>query len=499
MVNLFRKHQQFLLVVLTITIIIAFVWLYNTPQFERNRRGGGGGSVATIYGRSLGETDVQRHARRINLALQLGLHEFYQDLGGTMRGINMDTVFNSIVVQHEARELQVDATTDEVVEAVKGVEIFGTNGSFDPEKYSMFVQNALSPNGFTESQFTDLVRDSIRLSKLKVIVGSTVEVPAAEVAATLQQQYQKHEASTVTYNLSDFTGAIQISDEDVRRAYDQRKDNLKSEEKRSVELVKIVLTGDEVISAGKERTDALQKLADKASTFTQAMLAPRAKFADVAAKFGAKVEQTGEFTLNSPDPLLSDAGSAAQAAFKLTTQDPNSDAIQMEKGFCIMHLTQVIPSAQISLEQAKQGLVSQLKNERATEQIAAKAAVVRKSIEAAMKSGKSFADAAKAAGVAPVTVPAFSIAEVPEDGKVSRDVLAKIIETPAGRVSDFVPTREGGFLAFVEKRIPADEATLAKHHDYIATVLARARRELVFVEWLRQRRDEAKPETTPGA
>jgi peptidyl-prolyl cis-trans isomerase D len=496
MVNLFRKHQQFLLVMLTITIIIAFVWLYNTPQFERRQSGG---TVATIYGRGLGEGDIQRHARRINIALQLGMHDYYQGLGGSMRGLDMNAIFNSLVVTREARELQVDATTDEVVDAVKGIEMFETNGTFDPKKYSMFVENALAPNGFTEAQFEDIVRDTIRLRKLRELVGSTVEVSPAEVRATLQQQYQKHEAASVTFKLEDFAAATQIGDDDIKKAYEQRKENLKSEEKRRVEFVRLVLTGDDVISAGKERTDALQKLADNAVAFTQAMLDKSAKFAEVAAKFGVKVEQTGEFTANAPDPLLVDAGAAVQAAFKLTEQDPDSDAIQTDKGFLILRLVQTTPSAQLTLDQAKGQLVAQLKNERAAEQLGAKAAAVRKSIEDAMKSGKSFDDAAKGAGVVTATVPTFSIAELPQDDKVSRDVLEKIIETPTGRISDFVPTREGGFLVFVSKRLPADEATLTAKHDFISGLLTRSRRDLVFAEWLRQRRADAKPETVPGA
>src|SRR5437763_15337424 len=79
---------------------------------------------------------------------------------------------------------------------------------------------------------------------------------------------------------------------------------------------------------GKERIDALQKLANRANDFVQATLEKGTKFADVAAKFNLPVTATGEFTAAKPDPKLPQNTQLAQYAFQLKEQEPISDAIQ---------------------------------------------------------------------------------------------------------------------------------------------------------------------------
>jgi len=52
--------------------------------------------------------------------------------------------------------------------------------------------------------------------------------------------------------------------------------------------------------AGKKRIEALQKLADRASDFTQALLGEGADFKQAAAKFQLTVPRDGEFSAASP-------------------------------------------------------------------------------------------------------------------------------------------------------------------------------------------------------
>src|SRR5207249_11325045 len=126
------------------------------------------------------------------------------------------------------------------------------------------------------------------------------------------------------------------SDEDVQKHYDAHKAELKTDEKRKVEFVSLALTDEEKKLTGKERIEVLQKLSDRATDFTQALLEKGADFKQAAAKFQLPVHETGEFTAAATDPQLKTNPQLSAAAFKLTAQEPNSDPIQVADGFYIL-------------------------------------------------------------------------------------------------------------------------------------------------------------------
>src|SRR5205807_2303830 len=108
------------------------------------------------------------------------------------------------------------------------------------------------------------------------------------------------------------------------------------DEKRKVEYVSLALTDEEKKLTGKERIEALQKLSDRATDFTQALLEKGADFSHAAEKLKLPVHETGEFTKAEPDPQLKVDAQLGDAAFKLSAQEPNSDPIQVADGFYIL-------------------------------------------------------------------------------------------------------------------------------------------------------------------
>src|SRR6185312_11756911 len=103
---------------------------------------------------------------------------------------------------------------------------------------------------------------------------------------------------------------------------------LKTDEKRKVEFVAFSLSDEEKKLTGKEKVDALQKQANRANDFVQAMLEKGAKLPEVAAKFSVPVVVTGEFAATAPDPQLGGNAQLAQYAFQLKPDEPVSDALQ---------------------------------------------------------------------------------------------------------------------------------------------------------------------------
>lgn len=491
MVNLIRRFQQPLMIVITFLVIIAFVVLYNTTS-SLDRMGTDG--VGTIYGQNVTQTEFVRAARKFELARDLGLFDMLQDLVGPAMTLDQATenfVWNSMVLRHEARELGIQPTDTEVEEYVKAMPVFQSNGNYDSTRFVAFIQNALSPRGFSEDQLFELIRDNLKLRKTKELLATTAAPVASEIRAIYNQRHEKIEASVIRLKLEEFLKNVQLNDEQLKKAYEERKETLKTEEKRKVKFAAFTLPQQEKPLEGKERMDALQKLADKASDLSIAMAEKGANFEEAAKKAGVSVQQSPEFAADEPPAELGQSPQAAQTAFRLSKEEPNSDPISTENGYYVLQLADIVAARPLTFEEAKPQLEEQLKSERAREAMELKAKEIRTKLETEIKAGKSFADAAKAAGVTPETFPAFSLAEPKFDQPDAREVITTTAEMKVGELSEFVPSSTGGVLVYVNKRLPADEKDFEKEQKLIAESLSQGRREALFQEWMKNRRAEA--------
>jgi peptidyl-prolyl cis-trans isomerase D len=487
-----RRYQQPLLIIFTVLIIIAFVGF-----FDRSGMMGkfGHDAAATIYGRPVTEVQMQREARKFSLAQKLGMQDLLVSLVGRPQSESdaiENFMWNSMVARHEAEELGVSLSDDEVLTGVQALRVFQTGGAFDPKKYEMIVKNALPPMGFDEKQVADLVRDELTLKKLKTLLATTVAPAPAEVRAMYDERYQKTEASVVRFKLDDFLATATVSDEDVQKLYEGRKDQLKSEEKRKVKVAAFVLPTTDKPLEGKERAEQLGKLSKAAEDFAVAMTEKDADFAAAAATAGAKVEDVPEFTRRELPPALGGAQDVVAAAFKVSLKEPVSEIITTERGYYALQLTGISEVRPLTLDEAKPKLVEQLKRERALEALNLKATEIRTKIDTELKAGKSLAEGAAAAGVKAEAFGAFSQAEPKFDGADAGEVMRAAFDMKEGALSPFTPTATGGILVRVDKRLPIDDSKFAAQKDFLADNVSQFARETMFIEWLKNRRTEAR-------
>jgi hypothetical protein len=476
------------MVTVTILVIISFVVLYNSTQFQKI----GAGTLATIYGRGLAKDDFDRYRRQVGLAQDLGLYDLLQ-LGATQGGVSVESyTVNSLVVDHEAERLGIVPTQDQIEKELTGLPVLQTNNAFDPAKLQALIQNSVTPRGFTDDEIETLIRQDLKLRQLRDLIGTTIPASPVQFRQLYTLQNQKMIVSFVNYKLSDFEAQVTITDDDLKKAYDQRKDTLKSDEQRRVDYVEFQLTDAQKKLADKERVEALQKLADRAQNFAQDLLVNGAKFDAVAAKYETKVEHTGNFTLDQPAAPLADVSTAAKSAFALTDAQPNSDVLQTENAFYVLHLAGVVPSKPLTFDEAKAQLTTELKTEQANNKLSQQAAENHAKIETALKAGQTFAQAAEALGLKVVTAPAFSIAEPPMDETIlSRGMVYKSVELAQGQTSSFTPSADGGFILHMDKRLPIDEAKFAKDKDTQLPMYEQQQQEMAFGQWLNDQRDAA--------
>jgi len=494
MVNLFRRYQQPLMIGFTILTIITFANFYTrTDSLDKSRSG----RVAEIYGHNVTLAQAQRAGRKGDLSQQLGMNELYESLAATTerRDARENFIWNDLVLKHECELLGLEPTDDEIVDAIKAMQIFQNNGEYSPGKYAMLTQLLLSPRGFTVDDLNDVVGDGIRLKKIKALLGSTAAPSQTEIRQAVDQLDQKTQASVIRFKLSDFLAAAQVPDDEVKKLYEQRKASMNTDEMRKVKFVDLTLPppakpGEKPLE-GKARADALTELQKKAEDFSVAMTDKNAKFEDAAAKIGAKVQETPDFPATAAPANLGESREAAAAAFKLTTAQPNSDIIETPRGYYVLQLEQVTPPRPLTFEEAKANLTDSLKHDRAQESLNLKATEVRNKIQEAMKAGKTFAAAAQELGVKAEDLPAFSQKEPKVEGTDGGEIIQVASDVKEGDVSNATPTGDGSVIIYVAKRLPIEEKEFQADKTNVAERLRFYQEIALFQEWLKLRRASA--------
>jgi len=499
MMKLLRRHRDWLMIVIAILAIPFVFYFVKTPDYGAIGRD----HFATIYDQNVSLTQAQQIGRLLNLAQVLGMSEF---VGTMTAGAGMDQsqgpvqfVANLLVLRHEAERLGVRPSTSEIADAVRKLPAFHGDSGFDINKFNEVVQNGLAPLGLAEEHIEQLVRDEICLSEIQKILAAGVSFPKSELEETFRRGYDKLYVNVIRFRSADFDKDVKITDEDVQKYYDAHKAELRSEEKRKVEFVQLTLNEEEKKLSGKPRIEALQKLADRATDFTQALLEKDADFKQAAAKFQLPVHETGEFTAAEPDPQLKGDQQLVAAAFKLSAQEPHSDAVQVADGFYILNLTGKTEARQLALEEAKPKIVDALKKTRTRELMSTKGAEMVQQLREAKKSGQSPEAVIEKAGVKPEKLAAFSLIdeemekpEADQQKKQSPELLTikdAVALLNAGDVTDFMPSGTDGLIAVLEKREPLEDAG-EKKATFEKRILQNKER-IVVVEWLRDRQQAA--------
>ena len=497
------------MIVIAILAIPFIFYFVQRPDYGAMRAD----KFARIYNRNISMLEAQQMVRLLTLAQALGMSDFVQTLtagaGANPNQTAVTFIVNLLVLRHEAARLGIRPGYAEIAEVVRTLPAFQGDAGFDMKKFTDFAQNALAPLGLAEEHIEQLVRDQLSLNQIKRLLAAGITVPQGELDEHFQRGHDTLFVTVVRFQSADFGKDVSVSDEDVQKHFDAHKAELKSDEKRKVEFVSLALTDAEKKLTGKERIDALQKLSDRATDFTQALLEKGADFKQAAAKFQLPVHETVEFTKTEPDPQLKVDAQLGAAAFKLSTQEPNSDPIQVADGFYILHIAGITESHPLTLEEAKGKIVDTIKKSKARELMSTKGAELVQQLRQAKQSAQSLESAIQKAGGKAEKVPAFSLIEEekpkPEEKEAKKNepadlpaIKQAVAFLNASEVSDFFPSGESGFVAILEKREPLAEGSAAEKKTAFEKRLLDNKRRIVLMEWLRDRGQAAGLQFTKG-
>ena len=174
----------------------------------------------------------------------------------------------------------------------------------------------------------------------------------------------------------------------------------------------------------------------------------------------------------------------ATAAFQLTAEKPNSEAVGSPKGYVVLHLKEIEASKPLSFDEAQAQLTESLKKDSTRETLSLKASEAKKKIEEAVKAGKSFADAAAAAGLKAETLEAFSRNESNLKGADATVIQNSAVDLKEGQTSAPLDSPDGTVLVHLIKRLPVDPADVEKQKATLTPMIDTQRTDGLLGEWL---------------
>lgn len=482
------------MLVVAVLTIVAFIFLYNTTQLDELATI----ENPTIYGKSLTPLAIDRQVKNYQLTLALGQFELLQKLGGTApdedRALT-EFVWNLLVLQHQSRELGIEPTDDQVANRIKQVPIFQAGGQFDPLKYGQFVSEQLAPRGFTERQLEEVIRDSLRLEALSKIVEAPAAISEGEMQA-MARAFQPVTAGFVRFGRKQENDKIQISPEEVSSIHQQNQAAFMADETREARCVVFELPADSKLE-GKEKVDALQKLANAASELTDSLAQAGASLEQLASKAGAKIikltafDRTGS-PAQAPSSLNTEAmADLAPAAFLVPKAGATSDVIQSGDAFYIIEVTAVNPSRPLTLDEARPRIEAQLRAQKAEQIFTADATSAANALRAAVAGGKSFAEAAEAQKLKVEEIKNV-VAAAESTSPENQAIAGSTLLLKEGGISNLEGAPWGAFVAQLQSRAPVDQMAFGARETQIRESLLRNKRDLLFMEWLRVSREAAR-------
>jgi peptidyl-prolyl cis-trans isomerase D len=476
MLDTLRKRQRTLLIIITGVTIITFVVFLNPST---RMRGGPQSVIGTINGRSISLEDVQKLNNVLELAYGLGLIDFARHL---MPGQNeartrdeetLGFAWNLLLLRDEAKALQVVPSDDEIRNAEKKLTAFQTDGHFDQAKYQQFTTFA-SMRGATPADIDNVVADSLRVQGVYRLVTAAAPMPESMLRHDYESSQAKMNLAVLSFKAADFKDNHDFSDAAVNSYYEDHKYEYELPEKRKIEFVAFTLTDNQKKLADKEKQAVLKSLADSAEAFQQDVSEHPNDFDKKAKEKDLKVEQTGMFTSNDPDPLIAKETGLVTAANNLSKEQPVTDVIQGADGFYVAKLADIDPAHAAPLADVRGQVVA-----------AMKADAVHADILKEMKVGASFLDAAKKAGVTPEIPPAFSLADAGKQTAIATLISQNGLELAPGDTSEVLSQGQDSVFFHLLSREPIDEAKYAEFKKANSSGIEQFYGNLVFKEWLR--------------
>ena len=531
MIGTIRKHSGWLWGVIITATVISFIYWGAGPS----RMGGGsGGRVASgdfgsIYGHKI--------TQQAFIDARNNFYLFYWFRSGEWPGKNPNfseadldrEIYIRLMLAQKADDLGIYVGNDEVVTvANEMLRSLGRNGQAVP--LTEFVRQVLQPNHLTAQDFENFVRQYLVLEQLQQALGLTGElITPQEATAAYQRDHQELSAQIVFFSASNYLSSIPVTPAAVAQFYTNYLAEYRLPERMQVSYVAFEVTNylaqaraewartnfDELVGAyfrqvgenyknSKSPAEAKEKIREElirdragsdarkdANDFANAVFsidpARPENLATVAKQKGLPVRVTAPFAGESGPEEFAAPPSFTKAAFGLTPDEPFARPVAGPDAVYVLAFANRLPSEIPPFDQIRERVTRDYQWREAI-LLARHAGTNFVRTLTGMTADRSFASLCIAAGLQPQVLPAFSLStsELPELGERAElnQLRQAAFTTLVGKPSDFEATSAGGFIVYVQSRLPIDQAKMNSELPQYIVALRRGRQNEAFTQWV---------------
>jgi hypothetical protein len=240
------------------------------------------------------------------------------------------------------------------------------------------------------------------------------------------------------------------------------------------------------------RQEAAKAAEDKARQFVNTLFA----IEPVDPENLVRLAQTNGLTVHATAPFSATEGpeefaappELVQTAFKLSDDSPYAKPIVGAEAVYVIGLAKQLPSAIQPISEIRDRVVEDYKYFEGAQKARAAGTNFYFAAMVQMGAGKSFGQVAMSTGEAPVVLRPFSLSsqEIPQaEGHAdAAQIKNAAFSTPAGHVSPFQATADGGFVLYVQALLPVDEKDKAAKLPQFLAQIRRNRESEAFNLWM---------------
>ncbi|MFM2169369.1 MAG: hypothetical protein RIS79_3740 [Verrucomicrobiota bacterium] len=502
MLEFFRRNRGAFLIILTIVIIITFS-VSGAWRYDKNAQVAQAlptDHAMTVFGKDYTNAEVGEVGRSLQFAMQhLSMFDLYIGLSslGKQDGSNSGggIVGSALVLKQVLEDNGIRASDAEALEALKRLPNMQTNGVFDASRGQQ-VEETAGMYGLNTADLLDIMRLKIGLDKLKELV--TKNYAASSLAAEKQyaSNQQTMKVSTIAFDTDSFKKDIKVTDEEIKKAYEESKETYKTVEKRAMKYVFFETPKDLDKKPLEERQKLQKAVSDRLNTFTEKALAAGrdASLEKLATELKEKVETLAAFEQATPPDALKTEAALVEAVFSQPNTQPVSDAVKTDKGWYLFTVSAIEDPKQQELAAVKDKVKDGIVEKKAAEARTKAVNEARDYLVAGLKDKKKIEDLVKEKKLTLAAVIELDAAtpapNVPNSSQIAREAQ----KTGVGQISQAVDTDKGTVLVYVnakELRKSDNAASLRKQQ---ADSLASKEGEGIFEAWFAKKAEEARIE-----
>lgn len=549
MIENIRKYTGLMIVVFVI-LFISFFFLDSRSV----RNSSGGHAVLKIAGRTYNDKEFNNLGSSSfeltsNLARSgdFGLYQFLMGLstGASSQDDAAEKFFIGRMILRQAKEeFGVYPGEEEISAYLRTLRVFaGPDQKFNPETYRNFIEKGMGRLGMTEKDLRELASDVLAAQKINSIVGSGLGVDREAVAKNLALENQQVTGELVMLELGPFEEKIQPTEEEIKKYWESISDSFTTEPRRKFTYIvaiptpatesKIEETAESIAdaTASDEVKKAAAKKKDEAKAKRATEMAEERRkhqleldsrvddflfkleeqkgsgFEELAKANGWEVKTT-ELLPRSAAPkdldvslrASSRGGKAIDQLFLIQeTSDPFSkisEAIAIgENQWIVARIDGEEKSRPKTYEEARADARAQYISEKAAEAMKAAANEAVTKIKTSQVAGKSFAEAAKEAGLAQTkSFSAITSTYRPDGATEPKNLFEATRTVDPGSLAEVITESERSFIVYVAKREVVKEVDAASRIDSEVAARTRENETIAFTSWIADRTEAAKVE-----